>query len=207
MWPSKKDKDIILPPGKGLEIVLGVEWRRGKDEVVIITDKEKFVLNGKNELFLEITSSNAGYIKVQIIPDFKKKTINIVEVIDVNDANVTGENRGKISFAGVRESKDNVVYIDKYLKQFDENIQILDKKIRIQKIRRNIFLIFGALAAAANIYLFAINNSPVRYLNVVATIIIIYASFHLWKSFRELCMAYEEYKEQRPSIFEIAKKE
>jgi hypothetical protein len=106
MWPSKKDKDIILPPGKGLEIAIGVQWRKDKDEVVIITDNEKFVLNGKNELFLEVTSSNAGYIKVQIIPDFKKRTISVVEVIDVNNSNVTGENREKISFAGVRESKD-----------------------------------------------------------------------------------------------------
>lgn len=207
MLPSKKDKDITFPPGKGLEIAFGVEWRRGKDEVVIITDKEKYVLNGKNELFLEITSSNAGYIKVQIIPDFKKRTINVVEVIDVNATHITEESRGKIALAGVRESNDRIMSIDKYLKQWDDNIKDLDKKIHTQKIRRNIFLIFGALAAAANIYLFAINKDPDRYINVVATIIVICASFHLWKSFRDLCRACEEYKDQRLKVFEIAKKE
>jgi hypothetical protein len=207
MWPSKKDKDIILPPGKGLEIAIGVQWRKDKDEVVIITDNEKFVLNGKNELFLEVTSSNAGYIKVQIIPDFKKRTISVVEVIDVNNSNVTGENREKISFAGVRESKDYILPIDKYLKKWDENIEKLDKKIRTQKFRRNLFLIIGAIAAAANIYIFTINNSPARYLNIVATIVIIYVSINLWKEFRELYVAYEKLKDQRLKVFEIAKKE
>lgn len=207
MWPSKKDKDITLPPEKGLEIAIGVQWRKGKDEVVIITDKEKFVLNGKNELFLEITSSNAGYIKVQIIPDFKKRIIRVVEVIDINNTNATGENRGKISFAGVRESKAYIVPIDKYLKQWDENIKDLDKKIRTQKIRRNISLIVGALVASANIYLFTINKSPARYLNIVATIVIIYISFQLWKAFRDLCVTHEEFKDQRLKAFEIVKKE
>lgn len=205
MWPFKKNKDITIPQGKSLEIGFGIEWIRGKEEVVIITDKEKFVLNGKNELFLEITSSNAGSIKVQIVPDFKKKVINIVEILDLNATQAEWKNKGKILLTGVNRSKDGVMSIDESLKMWDENIEIFGKKIERSKERRNIFLIFGSVAAAGNAYLFTINNSPERYLNIIATIIIVYASFHLWNSIRGLCREYEKYKELRLKAFEITK--
>lgn len=207
MWPSKKDDDIKLPPGRTLEIGFSVEWRRGKNEVVIITDNETFVLDGNNELYLEITSSNTDPIMVQIIPDFKKRVINVVEVINVNATHDTGKNKGKIMFAGVRSSKDNAISIDKYLKAWDDNIEAFGKKIHGYKIRRNIFITVGALVIVGNVYLFTINNSPMRYLNALAVIAMMYASLRLLNSYRDLFRIYEEYKEQRLRAFEIVKKE
>jgi hypothetical protein len=221
MWPSKKDKGITIPPGKSVEINFGVEWRKDKEEVVIITDSDKFVLDGKNELFLEVTSSNADSVKVQIVPDFKKRTINVVEVIDINDNRTTGKNKGKISLMGIGQSIDisgdmpgnvlrtasnnDIFSIDKYLEAHDENIESFGKRISGYKIRRNIFMIFGALVAVGNVYLFNINTYPIRYINIAAIVIIIYSSARLWYSYKDLYATYEQYKEQRSKMFEIVK--
>lgn len=204
MWPSKKDEDIKIPQGRTLEIGFGVEWTRGKNEVVITTDTERFVLDGKNELFLEITSSNADSIKVQIVPDFKKRIINVVEIID---ANATYTNRGKIAFAGVRKSKDDTISIDKFLKAWDENIETFGKRIRQYKIRRNIFIILGAIVAIGNVYMFTINNSQTRYINAFAVVVIVYILFRLLKSYRDLFRTYDDYKKQRSQAFEVVKNE
>jgi len=207
MWPSKKDDDIKLPPGRTLEIGFSVEWRRGKNEVAITTDNETFVLDGKNELYLEITSSNTDPIMIQIIPDFKKRVIDVVEVINANATPEAGKNKGKIMFAGVRSSKDDAMSIDKYLKAWDENIEAFGKRIHGYEKRRNTYTILGAIVVIGNAYLFTINSSPIKYLNAVATIIIVYVLFRMWNSLRELGRLYEEYKEQRLKAFEVVKNE
>jgi hypothetical protein len=221
MWPSKKDKWVTIPPGKSVEINFGVEWRKDKEEVVIITDNNKFVLDGKNELFLEVTSSNADSVKIQIVPDFKKRTINVIEVIDINASQTTGENKGKISLVGIGPSVDmsrdvsrnvsrnvsnnNTFSIDKYLEAHDENIESFGKRISGYKARRNIFMIFGALVVTGNVYLFNINTYPMRYINIAAIAIITYASVRLWYSYKDLYTTYEKYREQRSKMFEIVK--
>jgi hypothetical protein len=221
MWPSKKDKWVTIPPGKSVEINFGVEWRKDKEEVVIITDNNKFVLDGKNELFLEVTSSNADSVKIQIVPDFKKRTINVIEVIDINASQTTGENKGKISLVGIGPSVDmsrdvsrnvsrnvsnnNTFSIDKYLEAHDENIESFGKRISGYKVRRNIFMIFGALVVTGNVYLFNINTYPMRYINIAAIAIITYASVRLWYSYKDLYTTYEKYREQRSKMFEIVK--
>jgi len=205
MWPSKKDEGISLPPGRSIEIDFCVEWKKGKDEVVITTDKEKFVLNGKNELFLEVTSSNADTVRVQIVPDFKKRTIDIVEIINANVKQTTDKNRGKIALVSIGTSKDETVHIGEFLKKWDENIETFGKRINGHKIRRNIFMIFGIMVAAGNTYMFIINNSPMRYINAAFVIVCIYLMSRLWISYRGLFRAYEEYKEQRSRAFEVAK--
>lgn len=205
MWPSKKDEDIKIPPERTLEIGFSVEWIRGKNEVVITSGKEKFVLDGKNELYLEITSSNTDPITVQIVPDFKKRVINVVEVLNVNATH--GKRKGRISFAGVRSSKDDAISIDKYLKTWDENIETFGKRIHGYKIRRNIYVTIGTIVIIGNMYLFAINNGPMRYLNAFAVVAIMYTLFRLLNSYRGLFRVYEEYKEQRLRAFEVVKNE
>jgi hypothetical protein len=205
MWTHKKDDGISLPPGRSLEIELCVEWKKDKDEVVITTDKEKFVLNGKNELFLEVTSSNACTVRVQIVPDFKKRTINIVQIMNTNVRQTADKSMGKIEFVGIDTSKDDTVHIGEFLKKWDENIETFGKRINGYKIRRNIFMIFGIMVAAGNTYMFIINNSPMRYINAAFVIVCIYLMSRLWISYRGLFRAYEEYKEQRSRAFEVAK--
>lgn len=205
MWPYKKDKGISIPPGKSVEIGFGVEWKRGKDEVVIISDKERFVLNGKNELFLEVTCDNADPVKVQIVPDFKKRVINVVEVINISDKQTSDKNKGKISFVGMDTSKDTNISIGELLKRWDESIEMFDKRIRGYKRRRNVFMTFAVVIAAGNMYLFTINDSPMKYLNIAAVTILAYASFRLWKSYKELIILYEEYKKDRSQVFETVK--
>lgn len=221
MWPSKKDKWVTIPPGKSAEINFGVEWRKDKEEVVIITDSGKFVLDGKNELFLEAASSNADSVKVQIVPDFKKRVINVVEVIDVNANQTTGENKCKISLAGIVPSVDtsgdmsvnisrdvssnDTFSIDKYLKAYDENIESFGKKISGYKTRRNVFMTFATLVIVGNVYLFTVNNGPMKYLNMVVIVIIAYAAIRLWNAYKDLGRIYEEYKKHRSKVFEVVK--
>ena len=205
MWPSKKHKGPTLPPEKSLEIGLGVEWKKDKDEVVIITEKEKFVLNGNNKLFLEVTSSNADSIKLQIVPDFKKRVIDIVEVIDIAAKQTTDNNKGKILFAGVSSPKGETVPIGELLKKWDDIIELLDKRIHKYRKRRNAFILFGIAVAIGNIYLFIVEKSPMRYMSAIVAVVIMYTSFNLWKSFREMTEMHEKLKKQRLQAFEVAK--
>jgi hypothetical protein len=225
MWPSKKDKWITIPPGKSVEINFGVEWRKDKEEVVIITDNDKFVLDGKNELFLEVTSGNTDTIKVQIVPDFKKRTINVIEVIDANANQTTGKNKGKISLVGIDPSADisrgmsrnmsndisittsnnDIFYIDKYLEAHDKNIESFGKRISGYKTRRNIFIIFAVVVIVGNAYIFTISSGYMKYINMVAIAIIAYVVIRLWNAYKDLDRAYKEYKENRSKVFEVVK--
>lgn len=205
MLPSKKDKGITLPPGQNIEIGFDVEWKKGKDEVVIMTGSERFILNGKNTLFLDVTSNSADSIRVQIIPDFRKRVINVVEVIDAKVKRVEGKDRAKLSFVGVRTSKDETVSIGEILQSWDRDIEALDKRMHRYKRYRSTFVIFAAIIGIGNIYLFTVNDSPIRYFNLILTIIIIYISFRLWNSYRKLSESCDEYKKERLRAFEVIK--
>lgn len=107
----------------------------------------------------------------------------------------------------MRSSKDDAISIDKYLKTWDENIETFGKRIHGYKIRRNIYVTIGTIVIIGNMYLFAINNGPMRYLNAFAVVAIMYTLFRLLNSYRGLFRVYEEYKEQRLRAFEVVKNE
>lgn len=205
MWPYRKDKGIAIRPGESIEIGFGIEWVKGKEEVIITTDNGKFVLNEKTELFLEVMSNNADSIKVQLIPDFKNRKIDVVEVLDIDSKQKPSKGKGRISLVGSDMSKEDNINVDKCMEAWDKNIEILDKRMHRYKVRRNIFLIFGAVIIAGNAYLLTVNSYPMRYFNVASIVIGICLSYRLWNSYKELFTKYIEYKEKRSKAFDTIK--
>lgn len=205
MWPHKKEKGMTIRPGESIEIGFGVEWIKDKEEVIIITDSGKFVLSKKTELFLEVVSSNAGSIKVQIVPDFKNRKINVVEVLDVDTVCKTGKNGRKISLESTNTQKNDTVSIDKYLEHLDKFIDDFGKKIKVYKRRVRIYTVIGIVAIVTNAYLFISGNTPIRYVNIVGVIIMAYALHKIRKSYANMCSLYEECKENRSKAFNIVK--
>ena len=119
MWPSKKKekKGITLAPGESMEIGFAASWRRDKDEVAIMTDSGPIVLDGKNELFIEVTADNINPIRLQVVPDFNNKTINLVEVIDPSTKKKFSDKDGpKLIFAGRTITKERGMTMGDHLK-------------------------------------------------------------------------------------------
>ena len=200
MWPHKKKKGVTIPPGKSVEFGFATKWRSDKKEVVILTDDGPIVLNEKSELFIEVSADNIDPIKMQIVPDFKSRTLSLVEVIDL-DAKQTVGRKGKISFEGASISEDSTMSVDEYLRRWDENIEKFDNRIRSIKKRKNIFLILLAVIIPYNIYAFVMSSSPWRYLNVFAVIIAIYSAYHIETACGSLQKEYDKYKELRKKAF------
>lgn len=209
MSPSKKRKETTLPPGKSIEIGFTTAWRNDKDEVEIITDDGKIVLDGKNELILEISASNADPVRVKIIPDFNKRVLNFIEVIDVNAKQITDENKAKIAFVGMSIPKydtvPDTVPIDQYLKIWDENIEKFGKQIKDRRRSTTMIVILNTTLTLFNLYMFITGNWPARYLNLIAVIISGSLTYYLWSRYRKLCKEYGEYKNLRSQAFEVAK--
>lgn len=205
MWSPKKRKGITLPSGKSIEIGFTTAWRRDKDEVVIITEDGKIVLDGKNELFLEISASNVDPIKVQIVPDFKNRVLNFVEVIDINAQQKTGENKGKISLAGISSSKEEAVTIGEYLKNWDEDIEKFGKHLKDHGRSTKIFVTLEIALIFFNLYLFITENGLSRYLNLIIVIFLGFLTYNSWSKHRKLCKDYNAYKDMRSRAFEVVK--
>lgn len=204
MWSSKKKKGITPSPGRSIEIEFTTTWRHG--EVVIMTDKGRpITLNEKSEFFIELSADNINPIKIQIIPDFKNRVLNCIEIIDPN-VQLTDENKGSIKFVGINISKKKPISLGEYLKKWDENLEEFGKNIKIYKKRKYIYTILLIVLIFLNTYLF-INESRqyLRYFNIFTIIISICTLYYLWKTNRELLKEYEEYKELREKSFGIVK--
>lgn len=206
MWRLfKKKKEITLPPGGKIELELTTEWRPNKREVVILTDKGPITLNEKSELFLEINANNTYPVKIQIIPDFKNRKLNFVEIIDPNIKQ--DKNKGKIIFVGVSDKpKHAYASLDEFLKRWDEEIEAIDKIIKKYEKRRYIFTILNIILIFFNAIMFVTNSGSLwRYLNLFAIIISAYAICHLWNSSKKLRKDFKEHKELREKSFGLVK--
>lgn len=205
MWPSKKKKGIDLPPGKCTELEFTASWASDKREVVIMTDKGPITLNEKSEFYIEISSDNTNTIKVQIIPDFKNKTLKFVEIIDPSMVSTDDKNKGKLVFAGVNTVKMVPVPVGEYLKNWDESIENIGNKLRNYEKRKNILTIVLSIVTLLNIYLAIINRGILRYINIIAVMVAIYTLYNLWESNKKIYEDYEELKRLRDETFGVVK--
>lgn len=204
MWPNKKKKrGINVAPGESLEIGFATSWRKDKDEVVIMTEDGPIVLDGTNELFIEIVGDNIDPIKLQLIPDFKKRTINFVEVIDPNAKKRFEEGEGptfKFTGSDVRR-----IAISDYLKKRDRQIERLEKIVKKSRMMTYIFIPIFIILFFWNLYIFMINDNVFRYTNLIAMLILLYVTYYILNSHRRIYKDYLEFKEQRDRSFGIVK--
>lgn len=204
MWkPFKKKKGAEIPPGRGIEFEFATSWRRDKNEVAIITDKGPVILDENSEFFMEISGDSIDSLKIQIVPDFKKRVLNFIEVIDPNAK--PGKNKGKISLVSDTMLNDANVQIGKYLNEWDKNIETYSEIIKKYNRRKNILLMIGIIVIFIDMYLFYINGGIARYISGIVILILIYTSINLEKSYRRMLKSHETYKEMRSKVFEVVK--
>lgn len=207
MWPIKKKKNITISPGEMIEFVFKTAWRTDKDEMAIITKDGPIILDGNNELFIEITADNINSIRLQVIPDFKNKILNLIEVIDCNSTKKF-DGDPKLIFAGVKRiisDEDSNVYIDEYLDTWDEDIEKYGKKIKRNKRVRDIIIPFLAITTFWNAYMFMTKDDTLRYLNLILIFVAIYAAYMMWNLHDKICKDYKEYKDLREKAFGTVK--
>lgn len=208
MWPFKKKKNITISPGEMVELTMQTAWRTDKDEVAIITKDGPVILDGKNECFIEITANNANSIKLQVIPDFKNKTLNLIEVIDCN-SNKKFDNDPKLIFAGIRKrivpGEDSNVSIDEYLDTWDKEIEKYGKRIKKNKRIRDIIIPFLTITIFWNTYIFITKDSIIRYINLLLIFVALCVAYMMWNLHDKICKDYEEYKDLRKKAFGTVK--
>lgn len=208
MWPSKKKekKGITLAPGESMEIGFATSWRGDKDEVVIMTDAGPIVLDGKNQLFIEIAADNIDSIKVQVVPDFKNKTINFVEVIDPNVKKKFPDKDGpRLTFAGSTIIKERCMSLGDYMKNWDQNMERLEKLIKRSKRTRNIFVPANIILFFWHSYSFMTNSNAFRYINLVVATVCLYMIYYISNSHKKLYKDYLQYKDLREKSFGVVK--
>lgn len=207
MWPyKKKEKNgIKLAPGESMEIGFATSWRKDKDEVVIMTGDGPVVLDGKNELFIEVTAYNIDPIKLQVVPDFNNKTINFVEVIDPNVKKKFPDKDGpRLTFAGSTIIKERCMTRD-YLKNWDQNMEKFEKSVKRYKRMRNIFIPVYIILFFWHSYSFMTNSNMFRYVNLVVAIVCLYMIYYISNSYRKLYKDYLQYKDLREKSFGVVK--
>lgn len=207
MWPSKKKekKGIKLAPGESMEIGFATSWRRDKDEVAIMTDSGPIVLDGKNELFIEVVADNIDPIRVKVVPDFKNKTINFVEVIDPNVKKKFPDNDGlKLAFAG-GIVKERGMDLSDYLKNWDQNMERFEKLVNRSKKVRNIFVPANIILFFWCSYSFMTNSNMFRYINLSLATLSLYMIYYISNSHKKLYKDYLQYKDLREKSFGVVK--
>lgn len=208
MWSSKKKerKGIKLVPGESMEIGFSTLWREDKDEVVIMTDSEQIVLDGKNELFIEVSADNIDPVKLQAVPDFKNKTINFIEVIDPDIKKKFSDKDGpRLTFAGSTVIKQRGMTLGDYLKIWDRELEQFEKLVKRSKKVRNIFVPVNIILFFWNLYIFMKNSDMFRYVNLLLAIVCLFISYYIWNSHKKFYKAYLQYKDLREKSFGIVK--
>jgi len=203
MWPFKKKKGITLAqritlaPGESVGITLGlVQWRRDKDEVIITTKDGPILLDGNNKLFITI-----GTVTLQIVPDFKNRVLDFVEVIDPNTPHTDNpEVEVEINIG----TKD--VSFGNFLKEWDNEIERYGKKVKEYRLVRNIFIPANILIAIFNIYQFIVRANMIRYVNLSIAFLAIYMVYRLWDIDKKFHDSYKKYKDERENAFGIVKR-
>ncbi len=204
MWlPFKKKKGIKLPPGKILEIGFTTSWDYKKREVVIMTDNGPITLNEKSEFIINVSADNVDPVKIKVIPDFDKRILNFIEIIDPNIKTTTDKKKGKLILTSTNRP-DPTINIDEFQK-FDEDIKKIGLNVQKLEKRKKLYTILLALLGFFNFYLFIITNSVSRYVSLIATMVSVYSIYNLWKKSKEINKDYEELKEIRGTFVEIVK--
>lgn len=200
MWPFKKKKGINLAPGEGMKFALHAAWRRGKDEVAIMTEKGPILLNDKSECIVEIRGDNIEPIKFQLVPDFRNKVINLVEIIDPN---VKYDEKRRLVLTGMEMREINI--LDEIMKQDELKANRYKKDIEKRKLFRNIVTVAGLILFTLDMYIFATEQETIRYINLMIVIPLIYSIYLIWKSYDELIDTYKRYEDSRQKTFGLVK--
>jgi hypothetical protein len=91
--------------------------------------------------------------------------------------------------------------LGEYLKRWDENIEKFGNDIGSLKKRRNIVAILNVALILYNTYEFFASNSPWRYLNGLAALLLAYLIYYLQSRYKSLQRSYDNYKELRKQAF------
>ena len=205
MWQFKKKKGITLAPGESMAMEVLTQWRSDKNEVVIMTKEGPILLGENNELFISVKADNMDPVKLQVVPDFKNKVLNFVEIIDPNaPKKFTGENSPKFAITRC-VPKERRLTISDYLKEWDNDIEKFGKGAKSFRRIRNILGPINILLAILNLYLFTTITNTERYINLVVGLFAICVVYFLWNTDKKYHDDLKEFKEMRENAFGIVK--
>ena len=141
MWSYKKnrknrenrEKGIVINSGGTFKLPLPpVRFDRGKC-FVLVNGKE--ILLDEDGFIVMVQVQNSRPLRIKIFPDFKNRTFNAIEIIDVDDHKEYPENEPKIVFSGLsRVTREDIekylVFLKQEIKRLNEDMFKLNKRIR-----------------------------------------------------------------------------
>lgn len=213
MWPFNnkvENKGFTLAPGESVDIGFYVSWRVDKNEALIVTDRGSAIVDENSEIFIEIDGDNIGTAKFQIVPDFKNRVLDLVEVIDIDGmANIddkkrsTGKDGPILTFGNT--INERYVSFDDYVKHWDQVMEKLKKIVKRSKWIRNILIPASVASFILSLYdLMTGGNVYINIFTMVVSICMIYYILNLYKRSLKEYVKYDEYK---GNIFGIVKRE
>ena len=210
MWSfGKKKKEDKFSGIKNMELEFVTTWRRDRKEVEIMTNKGPFVLNEKTKFFVEISTDNFNPIKIQIVPDFDKKILNFIEVLDPSIE--IDKNKGVIKFSSSTRPLSNEILIDKdksidtCLIELDKDIEKLGNELKCYNKTRRIFISFYILLALISAATFIMMSTSIRYLNIIIIIACGYRIYQTLNNSKKIYEKYDDIKKTKDNIFCIKK--
>lgn len=199
MWPFKKNRGISICPGENVGLEIRASWKNDKDEVMIMTEKGPVTLDGTSECFIDIKSSNANPVKIQIIPDFKKRELNFVEVLDPS---IKADDKSpRLIFTGVTERRAYSP-IDDIIERLDNDMTEFEMYMKRYRFIKNIIVAVAIIMIAFNIYLFIVRDDTGRYINLFSVIILSLVTYYMLNSYKRMYKNYQELKRCKDKIFE-----
>lgn len=184
-------------------------WRNDKKEVTVMTDSGQFVLDEKTQFFINIDADNFNPIKIQLVPDFDKKILNFIEVLDPSIE--IDKNKGVIKFSSSTRPLSNEILIDKYksidmcLIELDKDIEKIGNDLKNYEKTRCIFISFYIILALISAATFIMGTSPIRYINIIIIIACGYRIYQIWRNSKKIYEKYDDIKKTKDNIFCIAK--
>jgi hypothetical protein len=197
MWPYKKKKKESAFKGTiGLEIL--TSWRNDKDEVIIFTKDRSIKLDENSELYLNI-EINSAQIKLKIIPDFQKKELGFIEVLDPNTVGIKTIKFDKMIF------QERKISIFEQLRWLDKDLEDLDNKLKKLKRIRNVSIIICIISTLINIFIFLMSKNVYRYINLIFAIFGFLAGFYVIYKYNKAYKFYIDIRNSKSELFSIVK--
>lgn len=209
MWPSKKDnKEETISNIASALLEFNVTWRSDKKEVMIMTEDGPVILDETTEFFIDISNDNFNPIKIQLIPDFKNRKLNAVEIIDPNIK--FDENKGIIRFSSVSQRPNKKLVdtnksISMCIEELEKGIEIVENDLKYYEKTKRAFILFYLFLTILSAAAFIISTSIIRYLYLLITILCVYRLYKIRNNSRKIYEKYDDIKATKDNIFGIAK--
>lgn len=183
---EKKEKfdSFTINPGQMVGFKFETLWDRKKNEVILMTNDGPKVLNENSKLILCVTVDDANPLKLEIVPDFKNKMLNIVEILDP-DAKIN-ENKVVLKF----DRSENRIDLIKNV-SIDE-LKKIRTRLKNSILASKLIMLLGLFIVFYDLHIFFEKNN---YIYLIISILMLILVIAIYRTHIKLKKIYDDIKD------------